>query len=208
MVVVRREPLVKFFPDHIRTHPWDDCCNGQGSYYDFKLRPELIPNVLEDFKPFENWLAVQSFYRLLEWLNGPKSNLETNDCAFKGPHPNKHSPHFAQEFLCSFRLMFFQRHQICNVREKRVRWFANQVQQHLLNAESDNSLPPAHCVEVALRETAFLSLRYLTDREKVGWEVDLTGWVFGDTEEETMTTLDTVIKGLDQGLRAVSKAIE
>jgi hypothetical protein len=30
-------------------------------------------------------LAIGSFYEMLEWLNGRRSRLETNDCALHGP---------------------------------------------------------------------------------------------------------------------------
>ena len=70
-----------------RSHPWHDSgFEGGGSYRDFKAHPELIREILEDFKPHEHQIAVQTFYSFLEYLNGPDSVLESNDCALRAPH--------------------------------------------------------------------------------------------------------------------------
>ena len=39
--------------------------------------------MLEDFNPHEDKQAVQTFYDFLRWINGPDSQLETNDCALR-----------------------------------------------------------------------------------------------------------------------------
>jgi len=54
-------------------------------YYDFKAYPELISTVLEDYVEWSDCKAIQTFYDLLRWLNGPDSLLESSDCAFGEP---------------------------------------------------------------------------------------------------------------------------
>ncbi len=205
MNVFQRPQLVKPSPDHVRTHPWSECSRGKGRYCDFKAHPELISQTLEDFIPFADWLGVQRFYKMLAWANGPTSQLETNDCALRGPHANTDSPQFRETTESSFRLMFFYRHLINNVRRKRVKWLVDRVTEQLSQVVIE---PVPHCLEVALIESAYTTLRYLSEEEQVGWEIDLTGWVFGNSTDETMVALDAVVDGLDQGLRQVSAAIE
>lgn len=66
-------------------HPHVAVRPGQPSFIDFKVHPERIAEVLEDFVPFAAEPAIQSFYGLLEWLNGPESVLESCDCALRPP---------------------------------------------------------------------------------------------------------------------------
>ena len=73
-----------------RTHPWSktEYSNDGGAYYNFCDHPELIPEVLEDFRPHAHHEAVQVFYKFLSWANGDDSLLETADCAMRPPHEN------------------------------------------------------------------------------------------------------------------------
>src|ERR1700691_4368640 len=64
-------------------HPWTIVESQPGAqYWNFAESPELISQVLEDFKPWAHYPAIQKFYELLAWLNGADSIFETNDCAF------------------------------------------------------------------------------------------------------------------------------
>jgi hypothetical protein len=76
-----------------RFHPWLDVASSPGAHYhSFVEHPELIPQVLEDFTPFARWPAVQTFYDLLSWLNGPDSPFETNDCGLRPPRIDHSAP--------------------------------------------------------------------------------------------------------------------
>src|SRR5512140_780274 len=76
-------------PDTVRAHPWTVATlDPSARYMDLKANPALIRLSLEDFLPFSRWPAIDTFYSLLEWLNGPESTLESNDCAFEGPCAN------------------------------------------------------------------------------------------------------------------------
>jgi hypothetical protein len=71
-----------FYP--ARVHPWTDATySDESKYYDFRKNPELIPEVLEDFRPWSEYPAIQTFYDFLRWVNSDKSVLETNDSAFR-----------------------------------------------------------------------------------------------------------------------------
>src|SRR5258708_5105425 len=106
----------------VRSHPWTGSATDPASrYYDFKKHPELISAVLEDFRPWSETLAVQSFYRLLAMLNGGDSPLETNDCAFNEPSPNLDSA-FGKRLQCSGRLLILFRDLLRNSERDRVEW--------------------------------------------------------------------------------------
>ncbi|MEK7299977.1 MAG: hypothetical protein AAB072_02660, partial [Nitrospirota bacterium] len=65
-------------PDSLRprTHPWTDGeSNPAHKYYDFRARPEIIRSSIEDLQEWGAYSATESFYRVLEWVNGPKSAL-------------------------------------------------------------------------------------------------------------------------------------
>ncbi len=53
-------------------HPWTGAESGpQAHYHNFIERPDFIPEVLEDFKPFAAQDAIHGFYALLRSLNSP-----------------------------------------------------------------------------------------------------------------------------------------
>ena len=92
-------------PDSLipRSHPWiDGESDPTHRYYDFRTSPELIRSSLEDMQEWSTYPATETFYRLLEWLNGPESVFESNDCAFilvrvqgetNNPGPGTDTPH-------------------------------------------------------------------------------------------------------------------
>jgi hypothetical protein len=69
----------------LRSHPWiDGESDPAHRYYDFRTSPERIRSSLEDMQEWSAYPATETFYRLLEWLNGSESVFESNDCAFSG----------------------------------------------------------------------------------------------------------------------------
>ena len=76
-------------PAEGRTHPWTTSHHlTPGRSYNFVISPHLVREVLEEFKPWERYPAVETFYSLIEQLNGQTSTLETSDCIFRGVQPN------------------------------------------------------------------------------------------------------------------------
>lgn len=56
-----------------RLHPYTAGDADQSGFIDFKAQPQRIPEVLEDFRPFADRPAIQTFYAMLAWINGPDS---------------------------------------------------------------------------------------------------------------------------------------
>ena len=93
----------------VRSHPYDSAkYDSRVKHYDFVKHPELIRKVLEDFKPWERYESIESFYQLLEWTNGSESIFESSDCRLESPkkNPNKNMPY---DLVLQGRVMIFFR---------------------------------------------------------------------------------------------------
>src|SRR5512140_825467 len=122
----------------VREHPWTVASSGPSArYYDLKAAPARIRTGLEDFIPWAEWPAIETFYRLLEWLNGDRSLFESNDCAFEGPGPNRTSE-FPKALEVTGRLMILFRELPLNLSRENIEWLTAALHRHL--AEIDPTL--------------------------------------------------------------------
>jgi hypothetical protein len=99
--------------------------NPDWKYYDFKKNPELVSEVLEDFKPWAHYDSVQLFYEMLRWVNGPESKFETSDCGFRGPGENQQKDGWPKEMVCSGGLFVFFRNLQYNLSDESKSWKEN-----------------------------------------------------------------------------------
>lgn len=185
----------------LRSHPWkaaayDDSCR----YYDFKRQPELIPNVLEDFIPWAHYGAIQEFYAYLAWLNGPESQLESNDCAFGGVTPNKSPNIRASKFQADGRLMILFRSILTNCEEQCTEWLFRCFWFYLERVQTDFQLG---VVGLSKAPTEFLDFN-----RRQGLSLVLNFWSWGDTEVEVMTNLLRLVAGLRQASVEVCSDIQ
>ena len=72
-----------------RIHPFAAIRPGEVGCVDFKSDLSRITVVLEDFVGLDHVPAIQTFYQLLSWVNGPTSLIESCDCALRGPEPHE-----------------------------------------------------------------------------------------------------------------------
>jgi hypothetical protein len=173
----------------VRSHPWqtaiyDPTCR----YYDFKTHPELIPTVLEDFMPWAKYPAIQDFYSYLAWLNGPDSELESNDCAFAGVKPNI-SPNVTPSPLqATGRLMLFFRSLMRNCEQTNAEWLYQCFLFYLKRVQSDFQLGV-----VGLSRTA---TEFVTLNRRQGTSLVFNFWSWGENEAEVMGNLQRVVSAL------------
>lgn len=178
--------------DAPRSHPWTDAAADAGSkYYDFKAAPQLVRTSLEDFTPWNGHAAVESFYRLIEWLNAPRGAFESNDCEFTGPHDNP-DPAFEKSLECSGRLMILFRDLSLNLSRSRVERLENDVQRRLAEHDPDFAWG---MVGTTIMRTRYIGLP-MPEAEQLGYQLMLPFWAWGDTVEETMAHLDRVVSNL------------
>lgn len=183
-------------PGPVRSHPWIGAANDPESrYFDFRKHPELIRTALEDLRPWRAWAAIETFYQLLEWINGADSILESNDCAFAGPHRNE-TPQFAKALEATGRVMVLWRHLPLNLPPGPAEWLRMAIHHALNRADPE-------FVWGVVGITVFQA-RYLTlgrpHARPVGFQLMLSFWSWGDTDEEVMTNLDRTFRNLRQAL--------
>jgi hypothetical protein len=184
-----------------RSHPWTDAVTSSDlRYYDLKSSPALIRTSLEDFLPWSRYPAVDRFYGLLEWLNGATSPLESNDCEFTAPHPNK-NPRFRKSLECSGRVMVL------------FRDLSRNLSPHDLLALTDalhDALAPADPhFEFGIVGTTLIPVRYVTlpapPGAQLGFQLMISFWAWGSTKAESMANLGRLMKNLSHMLRDVAK---
>jgi hypothetical protein len=189
-------------PAHLRrrAHPWVDAdADPSHRYYDFRRHPELIRSSLEDLLPWSEAASTETFFQLIEWLNGPESTLESNDCAFNGLSANDGS-HSDLRFEASGRLMVLFRDLACNTSPARVGNLAQSIARALSLATP--SLEEG-VVGVSIVEVQVTTLPGPPARQR-GQQVMLSFWAWGDDEGETLSNLNLTLVNLGDALRTAS----
>ena len=193
-------------PTHLRprAHPWtvsesDASCR----YCDFRAHPERIRNSVEDLQEWMGHPFAETFFQLLEWLNGPESLFESNDCAFNGvaPAPRGQS---AKRLEASGRLMILYRSLATNQERDRVGGLAEALAHTLSRLEPDFEHAAIGVSVVAVQFTTLPGTR----SDQLGQQLMLSFWVWGDDEAETLGALDRLLGALGTALRTVSRALK
>jgi hypothetical protein len=209
----------------VRRQPWTVSERDPGArYYNFRERPELIREVLEDFKPWEHYEGVRRFYELLEWLNGEESKLETSDCRFTGPIRNTQRDQFPWELACGGRLIFFFRQLTRNLSDdvsgwmvgkrggmspplyepnKYVRWLAESSHQMLSSVDGDFWWP---VVQIHYFPSFFADAPG-EESQKFGYQVVYEFHTWADTEEDIFHDFNSLINIFRGCLTAISSEV-
>jgi len=181
-----------------RSHPWTDAAAcADYRYYDLKVEPARIRTSLEDFVPWSHYPAIGELYTLLEWLNAPGSVLESNDCAFTGPHDNE-APAISKALQCSGRIMVLYRALERNVAKGGIESLTEALHRRL------GDIDPAFAWGMV--GTTIVPVRYLAlpgqGDEQLGHQLMISFWAWGSAEAELMSNLGRVVRNLSQGLRS------
>lgn len=187
----------------LRSHPWIDAeSDPTNRYYDFKIHPELIRLSLEDMQKWSAYPATETFYRLLEWLNGPDSIFESNDCAFSSSTDHS-STQPSKRLQCSGRLMILYRDLVVNTSPEQIHWLTNAA------AHALRRIDPAF--EWGAIGATIMSVRFTTLPGPLGLQCGqqlmLSFWTWGEHEREMMTNLDRTFHNLTVALRELSNEI-
>jgi hypothetical protein len=180
-----------------RSHPWVGAASDKTSrYYDLTASPALIRSSLEDFVPWARYAAVDAFYGLLERVNHEKSLLESNDCAFTGPHPSK-STSSQKALECSGRVMVLFRDLLRNTVPGQIEGLKDEL--HLALGKFDPNF------RSGVVGTTIVPVRYLAlsaaGAEQLGTQLMISFWAWGNTEQETMQNLSRLLRNLVSALR-------
>jgi hypothetical protein len=186
-----------------RSHPWLDAeSDPTCRYYDFKTRPELIRSSLEDLQQWTSYPAIETFYRLLEWLNGSESIFESNDSAFSGAAAPAGTPS-STPLQCSGRLMILYRNLALNTLPEQLHRLTDATAQAL--SETD-PLFEWGAVGATIMSARFTALPGPPERQR-GQQLMLSFWAWGETEAETMRHLDRIFHNLTGALQRVTEEI-
>ena len=184
-----------------RPHPWTTSNNhSPGQYYDLRTHPELIRTALEDFRPWEKFPAIDVFYKMLEWLNGPDSILESSDCMLLPPTVNE-SPKIANKKQQIMGRLFFLHRQLDKNADENV---VNSMLEGL--HESLELIDPAFefgCIAYSRFPTLFTSSGEGRPPYK-GHTISLKYWAWGDDDTEAFQNLKRTFENLHQALRSLS----
>ena len=179
-----------------RSHPWSTSTGDLSHrYYDFRATPELIPEVLEDFLPWEAYPAVRSLYGLLAWINGKDSPFESNDCAFAGPEVNIDRG-FRKKLQCCGRLGVFFRDLSLNTSERAMSRWVETLHTGL------RALDPGFAWGAVGTTRLRVDYRELSESGAEGSQLLLSFWAWGDDEPEVFENLARVIAALREALES------
>lgn len=186
-----------------RSHPWVDAeSNPTHRYYDFRRSPELIRSSLEDMQEWSAYPATETFYRLLEWLNGPESVFESNDCAFNGATADT-STGCSKRLQCSGRLMILYRDLGLNRSPEQIHWLANAAAHALRRTDPTFEWGAVGATIMAVR---FTTLPGPPELQR-GQQLMLSYWAWGENEREMMTNLNRTFRNVTVVLRGLSDEI-
>ncbi len=187
--------------DLARCHPWEVAASDPSHrYYDLCKKPWLIPEILKDFKKYASFPAIARFYEMVEWVNGPESHFESNDCAFSGITENKNTD-WSKKLQCSGRLMIFYREIELNTVRETVDWLKKASKHYLSNLNQN--------LEFGVIGINLMKVRYLAlpEGKNSGHEINFSFWAWGDEEGEVMQNLEEVISTLQQAMREIAQEI-
>lgn len=188
-----------------REHPWrvttykPEHKEYSGRYYDFRVTPELIPTVLEDFVPYSTRPAIKRFYDFLKWINGPDSALESNDSAFRRPH-SAESDLFDYRQQCDGRVEVIHRDLSINTDPQR---FYSMTMSACVFLQLERRDFSAGFFEVSHAKTVFKSAPPGTQN---GARLQIRFIAFGHSEYEAFANLAIVIDSVAAACRLLSAA--
>jgi hypothetical protein len=181
-----------------RAHPWTTTtANPAHRYYDLRATPALIRTSLEDLLPWTRHPAIETFYTLLEWLNGPGSTLESNDCAFEGPEPCE-DVEGRGSLECSGRVMLLFRNLARNVEGDDLADMTGAL--HASLAQMDPRFGRG------VIGTTLIPVDYVTREAPAsqhGAQLMLSFWAWGRSEDECMISLGRLLTNLARAVREV-----
>lgn len=187
-----------------RAHPWTVTKeDASHRYFDFKSEPHLIRTALEDWASFSGEPFAETFYQLLEWLNSPDGNLESNDCAFR-PAVNNRDKQFPFSMRCDGRLMILFRDLFKNTQPSKVDWLLNEGMQTLGEIDRDFV---AGAVGFSFSKTAYMEFGKHPKQGAAGHQVMLSFYAYGNDGVAAHESMNRLLKNVYATLRKMDARI-
>lgn len=185
-----------------RPHPYAYAAHDpRVAYYDFVRQPHLIRESLEDLLSFATKPATETFYDLLEWLNGDDSHFETNDVAFNFGENVTQSRN--ESLQAHGRIMLFLRDKMLNFDDNLKFKTEECLWNEILGVDQNfdfGFVGFAHC------PANFTELPPPLDLQRFG-QLQIHFWAWGNTEAETFENLDRLLKNLHTAFQKTNETI-
>jgi len=188
-----------------RPHPWQGSIHDPNAkFVDFLKRPDLVRISLEDFLPYAAQPAIDRFFRLVEWMNGPGTIWETTE-SYLWPPASPHTNRVFSQYpvICSARMVFFTRDHLWQCRN--ADWAFRNLLDRLRNRKPT---PPNACIGVFTVPTLFASLS--TDGGKTAPECKALGarcYGFGNTDNEAFDSVGLEVDALREVVERMAEMI-
>ncbi|HCI6064241.1 TPA: hypothetical protein NPN97_004896 [Klebsiella variicola subsp. variicola] len=201
-MLVNFDPLRELENDR-RSHPWGKTSYDEraGFYSNFIENPQLITEVLEDFKPYESKPAVQTFYSFLKWINGPDSSFETNDCALRDGVIMNTDSLFKFTHKIDGRVEFFLRQHQHNCNKNVATWLMRMSSLYL-QVERTNFFNSV--IDIQLAPTDFIML---PANQRDGYRIRLVFNAYGDGELDTWEALNSTFDSIFKATKRLNQAL-
>lgn len=201
-----------------RLHPYAAAEPGHTGYVDFKKHPDQIEEALEELRPFAEWEAIKTFYEFLRWINGPDSELESNDCGLRGPRPHT-DKHLSHSLSVYGRICINFRKLQLNASPDHTDWLCGKLMQTLAGTASEFqlsegvvgfSLNPVIQLELSKGIWRGDGIFFVPPGEKQTGEarhLSLSFWAYGDDDASTFSNLDHVFRNIRSACETISAEI-
>ena len=214
--------MITYYDKHrtfeaLRLHPYTSGGTAQSGYVDFKDEPERISSVLEDFTPHSEFPAIQTFYKLLKYINGTSSYLESCDCALRPPatHSDKNS---TLPISVHGRLFLMYRDEKLNCSHKHAEWLCGKLKTILDGVDPDLTAneavigftlnPVLHTVISKGSWRPDGSFDYDDDDPAHGMHTMLSFWGYGNDAICAFENLERLFKNIEQGCIELNREIK
>ncbi len=188
--------------DEPRRHPYGNVRHDpRGKYYNFRSNPELIPDVLEDFKDWDRYEAIQYFFDLVLWINGLHSQFESTDSAFSGVRDNCIGGFLEARKCCYGRLVIVFRNLKLNCAKKCVDWLNFTLAKILRDDKAGKKLEWAGS-RLNFLEIEIANMGGIEHGIGDSLLIEFSAW--GNNEDETMDNLLSLFKVVGKSLRKLS----
>jgi hypothetical protein len=201
----------------IRMQPWTEADHDPSAkYYNLREHPELTETSLEEFIGLAHYESVQRFFALLRWMNGPDSPYETTDSRMGQPRANGQRDLADKALVRDGGLVFFFRDLELNLSADSRRWdrmyrlhvvdqdgikpainenlrrFAKRLVDELRTVNTDSL---NDCIGIEYMPTLYTEA-LVADSMKMGNAIVVRFWLWGDTDEEIMSTFGQTVEAL------------
>ncbi len=187
-----------------RPHPWStSIADPSQQYVDFKQEPGKIRTALEGWTLYSNERFAETFFQLLEWLNGDDSHLESNDCAFL-PAADNIDAQFSFKKRCAERLMILFRDIYENTQPDSVDWLFNGTGKRLVVLDKEFR---AGAIGLSYKKTIYKALSDDPKEGAAGFQVMLSLFAYGKNRTTAHNAMARVIGNLRIALGSINNRV-